>query len=159
MAVLESGVVNGIYEGKQVVDGFIVQVYDDGYGIPTVGFGHKVLPEDDLRIGDVISVERARSFLNTNLREVESAINRDVRVPLHQYEYDALVSILFNSGKNHRRHDPWPGTRSQYLADFLNHGEYDRMGDVIREFVARRVPWRRRLEGNLFATGIYDARH
>jgi lysozyme len=159
MAVLESGVVNGTYQGKEVVDGFIVKVYDDGYGIPTVGLGHRVLPEDNLRIGDVISIERARQFFGVNLRPVEDAINRDVRTPLYQYEYDALVSVLYNTGPNHRPHDPWAGTRSQYLADFLNQCEYDRMRDVIRLFVAQRIPWRRRLEANLFATGNYDARH
>ena len=160
MAVLESGVTNGTYQGKPVVDGFIVKVYDDGYGIPTVGFGHKVLPADNLRIGDVISVEPARGFFEVNLRPIEAAINRDVRVPLYQYEYDALVSVLFNTGPYPRNGDPWhPESRSNHLADFLNHGEYNRMRDVIRSFVSQRVPWRRRLEANLFETGIYDARH
>ena len=160
MAVLESGVVNGAYLGKPVVEGFIVKVYDDGYGIPTVGLGHKVLPVDHLRIGDVISVERARGFFEINLRPIEATINRDVKVPLYQYEYDALVSILFNSGPYPRSGDPWyPESRSKYLADFLNHGEYNRMRDIIRSFIAQRVPWRRRLEAQLFVTGIYDARH
>jgi lysozyme len=63
MAVLESGVVNGInFLGLPVVDRFIVKVYDDGFGIPTVGLGHRVLPQDHLRLGDVISVQRARDF-------------------------------------------------------------------------------------------------
>ncbi|WP_143809036.1 glycoside hydrolase family protein [Paraburkholderia susongensis] len=159
MAVLESGIVNGTYQGKRVVDGFIVQVYDDGYGIPTVGFGHKILPKDDLRIGEIISAERARSFFEINLQPIEDAINSDVWVLLYQYEYDALVSVLFNTGPNRKSSDPWSGTRSKYLASFLNHGEYNRMGDVIHSFIAQRVPWRRRLEARLFITGIYDARH
>ncbi|QBQ99055.1 lysozyme [Paraburkholderia pallida] len=159
MAVLESGVVNGIFQGKQVVDGFIVKVYDDGYGIPTVGLGHKVLPQDNLRIGDVVPVQRCRDFFAVNLRPVEDVINREVRVALYQHEYDALVSILFNSGPNHRPHDPWPTSRSSYLAGFLNRGEYERMRDVILEFVAQRIPWRRRLEARLFESGNYDARH
>ncbi|NVI07453.1 lysozyme [Paraburkholderia youngii] len=159
MAVLESGMVNGTYRGKRVADGFIVQVYDDGFGIPTVGFGHKVLPQDNLRIGDVISVERARSFFDVNLLPVEEAINRELKVPLYQYEYDALVSVLFNSGPNHKPHDPWPGTCTQYLASFLNKGAYAKMPSVIRKFIDQRVPWRRRLEAKLFETGIYDAQH
>ncbi|SIT44005.1 Lysozyme [Paraburkholderia ribeironis] len=160
MAVLESGVLNGTYQGKPVVDGFIVKVYDDGYGIPTVGLGHKVLPQDNLSVGDIIPVERARSFFDLNLRPIETAINRDVRVPLYQYEYDALVSILYNTGPFSHNGDPWyPASRSKYLADYLNHGEYDRMCDVIRSFIAHRVPGRRRLEAQLFVTGVYDARH
>lgn len=160
MAVLESGVLNGTFEGKRVVDGFIVQVYDDGYGIPTVGLGHRVRPQDNLRIGDVIAVERAREFFDINLRTVEAAINHDVRVPLYQYEYDALVSILFNTGPSPKEGDPWyPRSRSHHLASFLNKGEFNRMSDVILAFVSRRVPWRRRLEARLFETGNYDGRH
>ncbi|MGF6595897.1 lysozyme [Paraburkholderia sp. GAS448] len=160
MAVLESGVVNGTYKGKPVVDGFIVKVYDDGYGIPTVGLGHKVLPQDNLKIGDVISVDRCRSFFEINLRPIEDAINRDVRLPLHQYEYDALVSVLYNTGPNHRKGDAWfPENRSTYLADFINKGEYYKIPEIIREFVAKRIPWRRPLEARLFEAGNYDARH
>ncbi|HEV3430977.1 MAG TPA: glycoside hydrolase family protein [Paraburkholderia sp.] len=160
MAVCESGVLNGKYNGLPVSDGFIVKVYDDGFGLPTVGLGHKVIPSDNLRMGDIITVERARKFFEVNLRETEAAINRDVMVALYQHEYDALVSTLFTSGTYPKKGDLWyPASRSQHLADFLNHGEYDRMRDVIRTFVARRVPWRRRLEARLFESGNYDARH
>lgn len=159
IAVLESGILNGTFQGKPVVDGFIVKVYDDGFGIPTVGLGHRVVTEDHLGLGDVISVERAINFFKVNLRPIEAAIHRDVRVPLYQHEYDALVSVLFNSGTGRRDGDPWPGNRSQYLASYLNQGEYDRMRDVIRTFVAHRVPRRRRTEANLFETGNYDASH
>jgi lysozyme len=161
IAVLESGIVNGTnYLGLPVVDGFIVKVYDDGFGIPTVGLGHKVLAQDNLHLGDIITVQRARDFFRVNLRPIEVAINRDVNVPLYQYEYDALVSVLFNSGPGRREGDPWyPESRSHYLASFPNRGEYSRMRDVIRGFVAHRVPTRRQIEARLFDTGNYDASH
>jgi len=160
MAVLESGVLNGTYQGKPVVDGFIVEVYDDGYGFPTVGFGHRVVPGDNLVIGDVISVQRARNFFQSNLHPIEQAINHDVRVPLYQYEYDALVSILFNTGPYPHQGDPWyPESRSKHLASFLNQGQYNQMGNIIRTFIAGHVTWRRRLEAKLFETGVYDAHH
>lgn len=167
MAVLESGILNGTYHhvvhgqatNLTVAQGFILRVYDDGTGIPTVGLGHRVLPQDDLHIGDVITLDRAKALFRRDREPVESAINQDVHVPLHQYEYDALVSVLFNTGPNHRPHDPWPGTRSQYLAHFLNHGEYDRMHGVIRGFIANIVASRRQREARLFDTGVYDATH
>jgi len=161
IAVLESGIVNGTnYLGLPVVDGFIVKVYDDGFGIPTVGLGHRVLPQDNLHLGDIITVQRARDFFSVNIRPVEAAVNRDVNVPLYQYEYDALVSVLFNSGTGRREGDLWyPETRSHYLASFPNRGEYSRMRDVIRQFVAHRVPKRRQLEARLFDAGNYDASH
>jgi lysozyme len=107
---------------------------------------------------DCITLPRFGGFFYT-CRIFRSG-NYDARhVPLYQYEYDALVSVLFNTGPGHRLNDPWPGTRSQYLADFLNHGEYDRMGDVIRGFIANIVAGRRRREARLFETGVYDATH
>ncbi|MDE2430496.1 MAG: glycoside hydrolase family protein, partial [Burkholderiales bacterium] len=157
--VLESGVTNGIHKGKQIVDGFITEVYDDGYGIPTVGLGHKVAPQDKLKIGDTISIDRCRKFLDIDLHPIETEINRDVKVPLHQHEYDALVSILFNTGPYRNIHDDWyPETRCKYLTSHLNKGQYIKMKN-IQTFIARRIPWRRRLEARLFETGNYDAHH
>jgi GH24 family phage-related lysozyme (muramidase) len=37
-------------------------VYLDSRGIPTVGIGHKVLPEDNLKVGDVISDAQVEAF-------------------------------------------------------------------------------------------------
>lgn len=159
IAVLESGILNGKYKGIPVVDGFLVQVYDDGFGIPTVGLGHKVIPADKLKLGDTISVKRAKEFLAINLSPVEDAINREVKVALHQYEYDALVSILFNSGIYRRNSDPWPGNRSEHLSSSVNKGDYKKMVKIIEAFVAHRVPGRRRTEARLFEKGDYVAAH
>jgi lysozyme len=159
IAVLESGILNGTFKGNPVVDGFILKVYNDGYNLPTVGLGHLVVPQDNLKLGDTISIERARDFFKENLKPIEDHINRDVKVPLHQHEYDALVSILFNTGAGRNKHDSWPGTRSAYLAGFLNKGEYDKMPTVIEGFVAHRAPKRRKTEARLFKSGNYDAKH
>jgi lysozyme len=159
IAVLESGIANGKYKGLPVVDGFILEVYDDGYGIPTVGLGHKVVADDKLKIGDKISVEQARDFLAVNLEPIEAAIHRTVKVALHPYEYDALVSILFNSGPYHRKGDPWHGTRAEYLADKINTGDYDKIPAIIESYIAQRVPGRRKMEARLFKVGNYDASH
>ncbi|WP_373321153.1 glycoside hydrolase family protein [Paraburkholderia flagellata] len=94
-----------------------------------------------------------------NLSPVEAVINREVKVALHQYEYDALVSILFNSGIYRRPSDPWPGTRSEFLASNLNKGDYKKMTKIIEAFIAHRVPGRRRTEARLFERGDYVATH
>lgn len=150
MAVCESGVLNGTYMGMPVVDGMILKVYVDSKGYPTVGLGHKIIPSDHLRVGDTISVGRARELSKINLAESESAINRRVRVPLHQYEYDALVSMAFNAG---------PGHGIGELVDKVNTGEDAGLPAYIRTYRARGIEWRRALEARLFETGNYDARH
>lgn len=51
----------------QVVEGMILQVYPDDQGNPTVGCGHLVLPIDNLYVGQMISVERAKDLLRCDL--------------------------------------------------------------------------------------------
>ena len=48
-------------------EGFKDTVYLDTLGYPTVGWGHKVLPEDGLKLGDKISIEKAKQFLAKDL--------------------------------------------------------------------------------------------
>lgn len=159
IAIWESGILNGTYKGRRVVDGFVLTVYDDGYGIPTVGLGHRVNPADNLRIGDTVSVGQCQEYMRQTLADFEAAINREVKVPLFQYEYDAIVSVIWNTGPYHAKHDPWPETRIAHVTKVLNSGDYRGMPDTIRRFIAARVGNRREGEARLFATGVYDARH
>jgi lysozyme len=150
VAVCESGVLHGTYMGLPVVDGMILKVYNDSRGNPTVGLGHLVIPEDHLKVGDDITVERARDFAKRNFTESESAINRRINVPLHQYEYDALVSISFNAG---------PAGGIAHLVDKVNAGDFAAIPAYIRTYRAHGIEWRRALEARLFETGNYDATH
>lgn len=149
----ESGVLNGLnWLNQQVTDGFILKVYDDGYGNPTVGLGHKVVPGDGLAIGDTISLERAREFFRVNSEATAHAINHKVMVALHRYEYDAVFSVIFNAG---------PGDPATELADRLNTGHYEEIPRFLLTFHARseKIRKRRKTEARLFGQGIYDASH
>lgn len=150
IAVCESGVLNGTYKGMPVQDGLILQVYLDSKGNPTVGLGHLVVPSDHLKVGDKITVERARELSKKNFSEAESAVNRRIHVPLNQHEYDALVSIAFNAG---------PAGGIAHLVDKVNTGEYSKLPAYIRPYRANGIEWRRNLEARLFETGNYDATH
>lgn len=150
IAICESGIMNGTYRGLPVVDGMILKVYVDSKGYPTVSLGHKVLQSDHLDVGDIISVERARQFAKMNITEAESAINRRIRVPLYQHEYDSLVSIAFNAG---------PGHGIAGLVDYINTGNYSEVPSYIRTYRSNGVEWRRNLEARLFEKGDYNAQH
>lgn len=59
-----------VREGKRNV------VYRDSLGKPTVGVGHLVLPEDNLKLGDKITDEQVQAFLDKDARAAWAAANR-----------------------------------------------------------------------------------
>jgi len=91
-------------------EGCILQSYDDANdrkidvgetfrGVLTIGYGHtssagepKVFP------GMKITKEQAEEILATDLTSVEKDVERLVKVPLNQNQFDALVSFHFNTG-------------------------------------------------------------
>lgn len=161
MAIWESGRLNGItrifrsdhtHMDVPVSHGFILLVYRDDQGNPTVGCGHLVLPEDHLSVGQLISVDGAREFLKKDLRRTENALNTKIHIPLMQYEYDALVSVVFNCGAGHAADE---------LAHRVNHGDYDGIPGFITHFRCRnpRLQQRRRREARVFSEGVYNANH
>lgn len=64
--------------GKTKIKGFEglrLDVYDDGAGHLTVGYGHKIVSSDNLKAGDRISQQQADTFFNADIKVVENAIN------------------------------------------------------------------------------------
>lgn len=84
-------------------------VYRDVAGYPTVGVGHLVTPTDRLKVGDRVSKARIRKMLEKDLRIAEEAVARLVgKLPLYQYEFDALVDLVFNVGEGNVAPDESP---------------------------------------------------
>lgn len=46
-------------------------VYLDSVGKPTVGIGHLVVPEDKLKVGDIISEERVSAFFEKDIQKAK----------------------------------------------------------------------------------------
>jgi GH24 family phage-related lysozyme (muramidase) len=81
-------------------EGVRYDVYRDVAGYPTVGVGHRVLPEDNLRVGDMISHRDAMSFLEQDISKAEEAVRNLVGdLAVSQNEFDALVDLVFNVGE------------------------------------------------------------
>ncbi|QIQ88067.1 MAG: lysozyme [Erythrobacter sp.] len=80
-------------------EGVRYRVYRDVAGYPTVGVGHLVLPEDNLRLGQRITHARAMKLLERDLEKAEAGV-RDLLagLPVNQNEFDALVDLVFNVG-------------------------------------------------------------
>jgi lysozyme len=77
-------------------EGFRGSTYLDACGIPTIGYGHKILRDESFPDG--ISEARARELLAADAAIAARAVERLVKVPLTQGQFDALADFCFNVG-------------------------------------------------------------
>ena len=96
-------------------EGFSNRVYMDVAGLPTIGYGHQLLHSNSFPNG--INEQQATNLLACDVRNAERAVERLVRVPLTQSQFDALVDFTFNLGASRL-------AGSSLLQQF-NKGRYD----------------------------------
>jgi lysozyme len=120
------------YEGYS--DSAIIPIPGD---VPTVGFG----TTEGVKMGDRITPPKAVQRALQDVAKFEGAVKQCVTVPLHQFEYDAYISLSYNIG---------PGAFcGSTLVRKLNAGDYsgacreilrwDRaQGRVVRGLTIRR---------------------
>ena len=80
--------------------------------VPTIGFG----TTDGVKPGDRIEPVQALVRKLQDVQRFEGALRQCVRVPLHQHEYDAYLSLAYNIGPN--------AFCASTLVRRLNAGEY-----------------------------------
>ncbi|RQQ37078.1 lysozyme [Burkholderia stagnalis] len=84
-------------------------------GIPTWGWGHT---GPEVRVGQAITMATAQAdYASDKASKAEGPINRFVKVPLNQNQFDALGSFVFNVGAGN--------FQSSTLLRLLNAGDYD----------------------------------
>lgn len=78
-------------------EGLVRKVYLDPVGIPTVCVGHigTVTKAD---VGKTFSAATCEALLREDTQVAQKAVQRLVKVPLTQQQFDALVSFVFNVG-------------------------------------------------------------
>ena len=97
----------------QRFEGLSLTAYQDVVGVWTIGYGHT---GHDVQPGMSISQAQAQSLLQTDLAYFEGGVGGLVKVPLNQYEFDALVSFSYNLGLGN--------LQSSTLLRVLNTGNY-----------------------------------
>jgi lysozyme len=96
-------------------EGFCNQTYLDVAGYPTIGYGHCLRASESYPNG--ILEPQAEELLARDVRGAEEAVQRLVRVPLTQGQFDALVDFVFNLGAGR--------LAVSTLLKELNAGKYD----------------------------------
>jgi lysozyme len=81
--------------GIAVHEGYRGEAYIPVKGdVPTIGFG----TTDGVKPGDRIEPVQALVRKLQDVQKFEGALKQCVRVPLHQHEYDAFLSLAYNIG-------------------------------------------------------------
>jgi len=130
------------------------RAYRDSKGIWTIGIGH-IGPE--VHEGLVWTEEKCREVFARDIERFEKAVNDCVKVPLEQYQFDALVSFAFNCGENAlpRGANGYPSS----ILRALNRGDYDGAGNAFDNWMADpEVRSRRRGEREQFRGAAFEAR-
>jgi lysozyme len=135
-------------------EGLELEPYEDVAGKWTVGVGHLLRDDEERR---TITTEESRELLRKDLASAELAVNKMVKVPVTQKEYDSLVSLTFNIGKQ--------AFFTSSVLRFLNEQNYDDAAEAFllwnkitkdgKKVMSQGLLNRRRAEMTLFLGGDY----
>jgi len=128
-------------------EGCKLESYLCAANVPTIGYGST----KGIKMGMTISQERAEELLLEDLEVYEDAVNKAVELPLHQHQFDALVSWTFNLGG--------ANLNASTMLKVLNQGAYEDVpyqmkrwnkagGKVLEGLTRRRLAESLLFEGN-----------
>lgn len=115
----------------------------------TIGWGHT----KDVHFGQHATEDQCRQFLLDDTAEAEQAVNRLVRMPLAQHQFDAVAVLVFNIGATN--------FVNSTLRKKLNAGDYEGAAEEFprwnksRGIVMKGLVRRRADERKLFLTGSF----
>jgi lysozyme len=109
-------------------ESFRSKMYLDQAGKPTIGWGHLIEKDDpNGYMTRTISLEEGNDLFEQDLYfKSELCINTYVKIPLNQYEYDALSSFIFNVGAGNFIASTL--LKKMYKAEYTTH-------DIAEEFL------------------------
>ena len=146
----------------EAVNGPDLQSYPDSAGHETIGYGHK-LTAAEIKSGKFkngITKKEALQLFRKDAQVVNSAINRLVKAPLSQEQFDATASLIFNigvsrfAGYNIRKQMSAGNYKAAY-SEFANINKVRDPSTGQLKF-SGGLDRRRRAEMKLFKVGVYE---
>lgn len=131
-------------------EGIVLSRYKDSVGVWTIGVGHTAAAGglNPATFTGTLTITQAIELLRTDIAKYEKAVDAAVKVPLKQYEFDALVSFHYNTGAIDRAE----------LTKSLNGGMKAKAGQQFLNYLKPpEIGKRRRAESKLFLDGVYPA--
>ena len=134
-------------------EGFYPTRYICPAGVPTIGIGHAIRKIEEPKYATVsLSKDEALDLLKVDLYEAEASVSRLIRVTLEDYQFDALVSFVFNLGGG--------ALQRSTLRSRLNRLEYLAAAEEFPKWcygggrILRGLQRRRKSEQYLFLHGV-----
>jgi GH24 family phage-related lysozyme (muramidase)/LysM repeat protein len=149
--------------GPEVAGGLTIP-YDDSEGYCTVGWGHLLAKKkcatlknegsaDFNKYEKGLSKDAALALLAKDVAMITETAKLFLHVPLYEYEYDAIISLAFNTGGF---------KKFPKLVSKLNTGDYsgccDEFADITNGGISGLLK-RRKAEMDIFRNNHYDSRH
>jgi lysozyme len=128
--------------------------YRDSKGVPTIGYGHT---GPDVKIGMKIDEKQALKYLYSDATLAADCLRRILAewkknnfkgYKLKQNEFDALVSLIYNSGCE--------GVRRSIFIQNLKKGDYKNAAKNILNYANKGLANRRKAEYEIFLNGKYN---
>ena len=136
-------------------------------GIWTVGLGHALINKEtgkwlkgqaDYKFIAIqypeyltITKKQADELLKKDLISYENRVTKALKVPVTQYQFDALVSYVYNVGWSNTMFSLINnGAKMEAIVNWWKDHYITANGKVLKGLV-----WRRSVEADLFRTGIY----
>ena len=125
-------------------EGVRLDAYQGPAGYWLIGYGHKAGVNPEMKI----TQERANKYLQEDLADFENSIRRNVKVPVTQNEFSAMVCLAYNIGSGNFKNSTVlkeinQGNRKAAADAFL-------MWNKVRGQVNSHQVKRRKLERDLF---------
>jgi lysozyme len=134
-------------------EGICLRPYLDSVGVWTIGMGATASEGIDIKSmskTDYISMQYALDLFNKGIVKYENAVNKALKVPISQEQFDALVSICYNIGVG--------GLTKSTFMKRINAGNslYSISQAIMMWKIPKEIIARRAKEAKLFTTGQYS---